>query len=374
MPYDAIEPERTAIVRPRPRVRWLAALGLVGCSIVAGLLLLEIGCRLLRGPQALLNWQNLVIAARIEANKVDNPEEGSSFSHHDRLGFVTTPGYASQRLNFDSQGFRRTPTLPADAVQEPPILATGDSYTMGPEVSDAEAWPARLQDILGWRTINAGVGAYGLDQTVLRTEELARRLKPALLVVGFIADDVRRTEMSRLWGREKPYFEPVGSDLALRNVPVPPPADPSRALSTMQYLFGWSVLLDTVLDRLQWRNDWHMDYARALPSGTGERLACPLMQRIAALGTPTLVVAQYLPSTWDVPGSAVEERRIVGVVLDCAERAGLATLDLYGVFGDAIRAGGRGAVYARWHPNARGSQLTVDAIASELRRRNMLPN
>src|SRR5262249_7876893 len=107
---------------------------------------------------------------------------------------------------------------------------------------------------------------------------------------------------------------------------------------------------------------------------TGERLACPLMQRIAALGTPTLVVAQYLPSTWDVPGSAVEERRIVGVVLECAERAGLATLDLYGGFGDAIRAGGRATVYGRWHPNARGSQLTVDAIASELRRRNMLPN
>jgi len=61
-------------------------------------------------------------------------------------------------------------------------------------------------------------------------------------------------------------------------------------------------------------------------------------------------------------------------VLDCAEQAGLATLDLDGVFGDAIRAGGRDAVYARWHPNARGSQLTADAIASELRRRNMLPN
>src|SRR5262249_56995191 len=165
-------------------------------------------------------------------------------------------------------------------------------------------------------------------EPVLRTEVLAARFSPAALVGGFIADDVRRTEMSRLWGREKPYFEPFGSDLVLRNVPVPPPADPSRTLSTMQTMFGWSVLLDTVLDRLRWRNDWHMDYARALPSGTGERLACPLMRRIAALGVPTVVVAQYLPSTWDVPASAVEERRVVGVVLDCAERAGLATLDL----------------------------------------------
>jgi hypothetical protein len=344
------------------------------CSIVGGLLLLEIGCRLLHGPQALLNWQNLVLMARIEANKVDNPEQGSSFSYHDTLGFMNTPGYASPRLNFDSQGLRRMPTLPAAAVPEPPILATGDSYTMGPEVPDAEAWPARLQEILGWRTVNAGVGAYGLDQTVLFTEQLVGRLKPAALVVGFIADDIRRTEMSRLWGREKPYFEPVGSDLVLRNVPVPPPADPRRTLSTMQTLLGWSVLVDTVLDRVRWRNEWHMDYVRALPSGTGERLACPLMRRIAGLGVPTLVVAHYLPSAWDAPQSAAEERRVVRVVLDCAERAGLATLDLYQLFGDAIRAGGRDAVYGGWHPNARGSRLTADAIASELRRRNMLAN
>jgi hypothetical protein len=355
-------------------IRWFGSLGLVCCSIIAGLLLLEIGCRLLRGPQALLSWQNLVLASRIEAMKVDNPEVGSSFSHHDTLGFANTPGYASPRVNYDSQGFRRMPPLSAKAVREPPILATGDSYTMGPAVPDFETWPARLQEVLSWRTINAGVGAYGLDQTVLLSEQLVGRLKPAILVVGFIADDVRRTEMSRLWGREKPYFEQVGSELVLRNVPVPPPPDPRRTLSPLQTIVGWSVLVDTVLDRLHWRNEWHMDYARALPSGAGERLACPLMRRIGALGVPTLVVAQYLPSAWDVADSGAEERRVARLVLDCAERAGLATLDLYGVFGDAVRAGGREAVYTHWHPNARGSRLTADAIASQLRRRNLLPN
>src|SRR5262245_12191482 len=212
--------EQAAIVKSRFGIRWLGTLSLALCSIVAGLLVLEIGCRLLRGPEALLNWQNLVLVSRIEAMKVDNPEVGSSFSYHQTLGFMNTPGYASARVNYDSQGFRRMPSLPATAVQEPPILATGDSYTMGPEVPDFETWPSRLQEVLNWRSINAGVGAYGLDQTVLLTEQLVRRLKPAIVVVGFIADDVRRTEMSRLWGREKPYFEPVGSELVLRNVPV----------------------------------------------------------------------------------------------------------------------------------------------------------
>lgn len=32
-----------------------------------------------------------------------------------------------------------------------------------------------------------------------------------------------------------------------------------------------------------------------LPRGAGERMACPLMRRLAAIGLPVLVVAQYDP-------------------------------------------------------------------------------
>jgi hypothetical protein len=347
-------------------MRRLTSLAVVLCSVVVGLLLLEIGCRLLRGPQALLEWRNLVVASRIEERTEPNAERGPSYRHDPVLGFVNNPGYASPSINFDSQGFRRVPPLPANAVAEPPILATGDSYTKGDEVADFEAWPARLQEIVGVRTVNAGVGAYGLDQTVLLTERLVGQLKPGVLVVGFIADDLRRAEMSRMWGREKPYFELAESGLALRNVPVPPPPDPRRTLGPLQAALGWSVVLDTVLDRLRLRNEWHMDNERALPSGTGERMACPLMRRIAALGVPTLVVAQYLPSTWDVPESAAEERRLARVVLDCARHAGLGTLDIYEQFADAIASGGRNAVYGEWHPNARGYRMIAEAIAGAM--------
>ena len=126
-----------------------------------------------------------------------------------------TTGWATRRgrptpppgLTIDADGLRRTgerrPARPAAA----PILAVGNSFTFGEEVNDAETWPAHLAALAGRRVLNAGVSGYGFDQIVLRAEELAPRYKPAAIVVGFIADDIRRTEMRRLWGAEKPYFD-----------------------------------------------------------------------------------------------------------------------------------------------------------------------
>ncbi len=372
MPYDAIDTRIAA--KPRLAFRRLGSIGLILASFFVGLMLLEIACRfMLGGPSALTHWQNLVLLSRIEARKAQGPDLGSSYVHDPNLGYLNKPNYQSWALNYDTHGFRVMPPLAANGVQGPPILATGDSYTKGDEVADAESWPAQVQTLLGWRAINAGVGAYGLDQTVLRTERLVKELKPAVLVLGLIADDVRRAEMSRLWGREKPYFELDGGRLVLRNVPVPRPRQPGETLTPLQAVFGWSVLLDTVLDRLRLRNAWHSDQTRALPYGAGERLACPLMHRVAALGVPTLVVAQYLPTAWDVPDSAAEERRVTGVVLHCAERAGLATLDLYPAFDAAIRIHGRDSVYGSWHPNWRGYRLIGEQVAQQLQRAKLVP-
>src|SRR5476649_1140121 len=147
---------------------------------------------------------------------------------------------------------------------------------------------------------------------VLRAESVAAQVRPAAIVVSFIADDVRRTEMKRVWGVEKPYFELIGGELKELNVPVPPSPMPADTLDLWQRAFGWSLLVETTMKRLGFWYEWMIDYARVLPTHQGETLACPLLQRLARLGLPTLVVAEYDPIVWRDPRAAPENRRITG--------------------------------------------------------------
>lgn len=348
-------------------------IALVLVSVLCGLFALEIGCRVARGPQALLHWPNIVLEQR---ESMARRNLDSRFSYDPQLGYVQRAGFGSQDLNYDEHGFRRMPPLPADASanasDEPPVLATGDSFTQGDEVKDDESWPAVLQGLVKRKTVNAGVAAYGIDQTVLRAERLAAELKPSVVVVGFIADDLRRAEMSRTWGAEKPYFTVKDGALELHNVPVPPSPKAADTLDFWQWTFGWSVLLDTVLLHQGWEYEWIVDHHRMTPRGTGERIACLLMRRLAGLGVPVLVVAQYDRYVWQDAEFAAEQRRISQGVLKCAAAEGLATVDLYGPMAKAIQAEGREKLYRTWHPSPEGNALTAREIAGELKRRHML--
>ncbi len=344
-------------------------LSLALASVLFSLLVLEIGCRALRGTDSLQHWKNIVLDQR---RSMAHQNVGRRFTYDPMLGYVQRAGFSSSQITYDANGFREVPPPPADATDGPPILATGDSYTQGDEVANGETWPAYLQELMHRRTINAGVAAYGLDQTVLRTEQLVPRLKPSLIVVGFIADDVRRAEMSRTWGAEKPYFSLSAGELVLHNVPVPPSPKPEDTLDFWQRAFGWSVLLDTVLLHQGWEYEWVVDHHRATPAGTGLRLACPLMQRLARLDVPTLVVAQYDFYVWENPDFAAEQRRISQAVLKCADAAGLGSLDLYDRTAAAVHAEGREKIYRTWHPAPEGYKVIAEGIAAELARRHML--
>jgi hypothetical protein len=341
----------------------LGRAALVVGSLLVGLLLLELGCRLWRGPSALLDWSNIVLRERQETRSSSD----GRLKRDSNLGFVLRPGFSAEGVTYDLHGHRLTPAPAGAVLAEPPVLAVGDSYAHGDEVSDGETWAALLQPLMGRRTINAGVSGYGLDQTVLRAEKLVPEVKPAALVLVFIADDLRRAEMKRVWGAEKPYFEPAGGALALRNVPVPPSPPPVATLDPWQRLFGWSVLVDTILRHKGWQYEWSIDHLRVLPRGTGAAMACPMMKRLAALNVPTLVVAEYDPYVWKNAEYAQEQRRLSAVVLECARAAGFGTLDLFDAIDAAVKRDGYAAMFRSSHPGPLGHRIAAERIAEALR-------
>ncbi|MFO1086134.1 MAG: GDSL-type esterase/lipase family protein [Reyranellaceae bacterium] len=333
--------------------------GLVLLSIAVGLLALEIGLRASTWGY-LFAWSNFVLDARTVLAERD----GSRYAHDDRLGYVPRPGHAAPGITIEASGLRRTGETAAD----PPILAVGDSFTFGDEVSDPETWPAQLQQLTGRRVLNGGVSGYGFDQIVLRAEQLAARDKPADIVVAFIADDIRRTEMRRLWSADKPWFVMVDGKLELHGVPLPPRADPRSTLSFWQRTLGYSYLFDFILRRLDLLHDWFGDHIRVHAPGVGELIACRLAERLADLqkqsGARVLVLAEYDPVVFDDPAFAAEQRRSTGALLACAAKNGLATIDS---FPTLMAAPQPRQLYGLWHMNNAGNRLIAELVAKALK-------
>ena len=344
----------------RPRSELLRRTILVLVSVVIGLGLIELGVRASTWTW-LFAWPNYVLDARKVLTETDN---GRSV-HDDRLGYRPRPGYAAPGVTIGADGLRDTgPVPPGD---KPPILAVGDSFTFGEEVGDGDSWPADLQRITGRRVLNGGVSGYGFDQAVLRAEALAPVYRPGAIVVAFIADDIRRTEMRRLWSADKPYFVPEGDGLGLRNVPVPPRAPAQETLSVWQWTLGYSFAFDFILRRLDQLHDWYGDHVRVHPRGTGERISCLLTARLAEVqkssGARLLLVAEYDPVVWDDPGFAAEQRRLTAGLLACAGKNGLATLDTYEAMARTPRPRD---LYVLWHMNAAGNALIARLVADAL--------
>jgi lysophospholipase L1-like esterase len=353
-----------------------ARIALIVAAILTGLVALEIGLRLLLPTGTLAHWPNYVL----EARRVLAGTGQSRFLHDDLVGYRPRPGFSGASQNpgfsgvnqsYDARGLRRNgpgPVADSELAAMAPVLVTGDSYTNGEDVTDRETWPAHLEQLLGRPVLNGGVSGYGFDQSVLRAEALAAATKPAAIVVAFIADDINRTEMHRIWGAEKPYFDIESDQLVLRNVPVPPSPDPRTTLNIWQRTLGYSFLFDFILRRLDLLHNWFGDHVRVHPAGDGERIACLLTGRLKALqqqsGAPVLVMAQYDPVVWQDPAFEAEQRRLTRGLLACAKERGLAVLDS---FGTLAASGDPRRLYGLWHMNDAGNLLTAEMVAAQLR-------
>jgi len=234
-------------------------------------------------------------------------------AHDPRLGYVPRAGDHDEtawgipiRVTPDGLRDNGAPSPPGA-----PLLAVGDSFTWGDQVGDAETWPAHLERRLGRPVRNGGVFGYGFDQIVLRAEDLSRRLGPREVLVAFVADDLARAQDSYRYAA-KPWFSIEEGRLELHGVPV------SRASRPDPWAFlRWSFLADRILGGLIGERWWLPHRVREHERGVEVSLL--LVERLAQLGSPVLLVAQWIPGTDHGPARAL---------LDYADARGVGTLDL----------------------------------------------
>lgn len=250
-------------------------IGLAAISVCLTLLALELAVRIHRGK--VLHFQSLTVQSQNEVGRM---------AYHPRLGWHPRPGRVSTgwTSNVDASGIRSN-GRPIVAASRP-ILAVGDSFTFGDEVEDNETWAAHLESLLNRRVLNAGVGAYGIDQAFLRAELLLEKYDPDVVILSFISDDINRTEYSYYpYGRGwKPYFQYRDGALVLQNVPVPRERAPSGAwnFETLRRALGFSFLADAVFRRT-FPGWWHDFPTIEQVHQNGEDVSVDLLDRLHSL-------------------------------------------------------------------------------------------
>jgi hypothetical protein len=267
---------------------------------------------------------------------------------------------------------RRSNDQPTPKNDRCSILAVGDSFTFGDEVSDGESWPAYLEKELHCPVINAGVCAYGIDQAALRAKHFIELYKPKVLVFSIIMDDIFRTTQSIRQGLAKPYYTIENDKLLFHEVTE------SLARSTKEYavrtegprpirdFLSNSHLLDDFMYRLAprfWRG-LQNKYTGQHP----EELSCRILQELDKFtqerNIQFFLVFQHLKGFQDC-GEFEESQKIVA----CLKGTKISIFDTGPALkivqdGDPKRYDG----FFKAHMTAEGNKYTAKAIADHLRK------
>jgi hypothetical protein len=246
-----------------------------------------------------------------------------------------------------------------------PILAVGDSYTFGDQVSDWETWPAQLEKLSGRKVINGGVFGYGIDQAFLRARRLLSQDRFGTLIFSFIPDDIRRCQMSVNYTRAKPYFDLKDNRLALENVPVPRPV-PLPKESKLLVALEHSLLVQTVMTRVDpnwwFRLSWD---TQVLTKEKGSGVACALLHELEGLtksrGSELIILVEH--GNWE----GVAETTTVENVLTCLSDPATHVLDLKPVLSE-LKVKDRSRYERLYHPSgghmtAEGNQFVAHQIS-----------
>jgi hypothetical protein len=280
---------------PLPNDKLINA-GLLIVSSIFCLIALEFGLRAYHGQWGYINFR---------FPPGDHLKEGYPVEFDAELGWIP-----KQDVRAIPNTWGTTVTILKDGVRSngggegedatDPILAVGDSFTFGEQVSDWETWPAQLEKLLGRRVINGGVSGYGADQAFLRARRLLNQYRYSVVIFSFIPDDIRRCRMSVEFGGAKPFFDFKNGQLALENVPVLRLTFPSPQESSLLIALEHSRLADAILKRIV--PEWWLAPERAYEKQVhdeekGTKVVCALLHELEGLtksrGSELVVLVQH---------------------------------------------------------------------------------
>ena len=201
-------------------LRWAFIL-FVNLLVLAGLFLAVEGFSSLY-----LAWGETVMEARAR----EALAERAHTIHDGLLGWINAPNIKipdmygpGLALDINGQGFRGdedvTRRRPEGKVR---VICSGDSFTLGYGVGNADAWCGRLARLEGRiQAVNMGQGGYGVDQAFLWYRRDGTQYEHDAHVLALVTTDIERLRHTTFLGTPKPRFRVRDGKLALEGMPVP---------------------------------------------------------------------------------------------------------------------------------------------------------
>ena len=275
---------------------------------------------------------------------------------------IREPGWNYGTLTI-RQGLRINPKFDPLSPSDP-ILAVGDSFVFGDQVSDDETWPALLERRLNRRVVNGGVSGYGLLQSVLRAEQLLKQ-QPYSLVILSILIDVALLRDRRV--NNSKFYRPsvISDDGHLRHTTI---AESRKivannffcAHSEIPEFFFWSHVAKRFFSTVGY--DGRCSGGLHPKAATEEEILRYVIERLAALPIKTAVLIQYSHHSFE--GVSIDQAR---KVRDVAIRYGVQVIDTYAALKDRpLRETYIYSSMSRPHHSPSGNEVVADVIANAL--------
>jgi hypothetical protein len=240
--------------------------------------------------------------------------------------FLTMPGFHTLDYGFRSNGGARSKAQPGG------VLALGSSFTAGSEVNDDETWPAHLEQITGWNVNNAGNGGFVADQIIMYGEQLLPIIRPEVLVVDLIPDNIIGASYTA-YGWAKPYYTVEHDELVAHNQPVPPHPEPGtdRGRFGIKPFLGHFAAIDQFMTTFfvdAWFSSDGTSFATVKndPVDVTCRLLVRLKQKTDSAHVTLILYLQFAGS--HIISTPREAEQSLGVG-GCARNAHIATVDEY---------------------------------------------